>query len=89
MRRPLDRDPHVHLSAEVVADLGPQLVEDLVQRLAQVGHDEGALGHVLSLPVREVVEREHLVAAIEQRLDDMRADEPRAPCHDRPQGLIS
>ena len=88
--RPLDRHAHVHLRAEMEADLGTNVVEVLVQRLAQVRHDEPrALGHVLALPVREVVEREHLVAALEQRLDDMRADEPRAPCDDRPQGLVS
>ena len=88
--RPLDRDAHVHLGAEVEADLGTHVVEVLVQRLAQVRHHEPrALGHVLALAVREIVEREHLVAAREQRLDDMRADEPRAPCDDRPQGLVS
>ena len=90
MRRPLDRDAHVHLGAEVKTDLGTQLGEELVQRLAQVGDDEShALGHVLALAVREIVERDHIVTAREQRLDDMRADEPRAPCDDRPQGFIS
>jgi hypothetical protein len=31
----------------------------------------------------------HLVAAREQRLHDMRADEARSPGHDRPHGAVS
>jgi hypothetical protein len=31
----------------------------------------------------------HLVAACEQRLDDMRADEARPPGHHRPHSLVS
>ena len=90
MRRPVDRDPHVDLGAEVEADLRPRLAEDVADALAHVALDEPrALGHVLALAVREIVDDRHLVAAREQRLDDMRADEPSAPCDDRPHCLIS
>ncbi len=47
------------------------------------------LGHVLALAVREVVDDDHLVAARDQGIDDVRADEARAPCDDRPHGLVS
>ena len=39
---------------------------------------------VPALPLREVVENVHLVAAREERLDDVRADEAGAPGDDRP-----
>ena len=48
-----------------------------------------AVRHVLALPIREVVEDVNLVAAREQRLDDVRADEARAPCHDHPHRRLS
>ena len=87
---PLDRDAHVDLGGEVEADLRPRVVEHLAEPVADVALDEPrALGHVLALPVREVVDDRHLVAAREQRLDDVRADEPGAPCDDRPHWLVS
>ena len=44
------------------------------------------LVEVLALAGREVVERRHLVAAREQRIDDVRADEPGPPGHERAHG---
>ena len=41
-------------------------------------------GDPLALPLREVVEDVHLVAAREQRVDDVRADEAGPPGDDRP-----
>jgi hypothetical protein len=88
--RPVDRDAHVDLSRKVTAQLGPRLFEDLGQPFANVVHDEAhRLGDVLSLAVREVVDDRHLVAARQQRMNDVRADEARAPCHDSPHCLIS
>ena len=87
---PVDRDAHVDLGAEVEADLRPRVGEHLAEPVAQVAlHERHALGHVLALPVREVVHDRHLVAARQQRLDDVRADEPGAPCDDRSHWLIS
>ena len=43
---------------------------------------EGA-GQVLALAAREVVEHQNLVPARGQSIDQVRADEPRAACHDR------
>jgi hypothetical protein len=82
---PLHRDPHVDLCREMEAHL--DAVEMRVERLADVRFFESsALGYVLPLAGREIVEYEHLVAAGQERFDDVRADKPRAACHDRPQG---
>jgi len=40
---------------------------------------------VLALAGREVVHDHDLVPSRDERVDEMRADEPGAPCHDRPQ----
>src|SRR5207247_844184 len=83
---PLDRDPHVGLRREMENGGRPQGVEDGV-RIADVGGMERRPGgHVLSPSLREIVEHMHLVAAREQRLDDMRADEACPPGDDRPHG---
>jgi hypothetical protein len=88
--RPVDRDANVDLRGQVEADRGPRVGEDLTEPLANVLLDDRhAVGHVLVLPVREVVDDGHLVAARQQRFDDVRADEPGAPCDDRPHRLIS
>jgi hypothetical protein len=90
VRRSVNRDAHVDLGAEVEAELGPRLAEHLGETLSHVALDEShALGQVLALAVGEIVDDRHLVAARQQRLDDMRADEPCAPCDDRPHRLIS
>jgi hypothetical protein len=44
--------------------------------------ETGALGHVLTRPGREVVDREDVVAALEEDLRDVRADEAGAPGDD-------
>ena len=44
----------------------------------------GAGGEVVSRTGREVVDYVHLVPALEQSIDDMRTDEARATCHERP-----
>ena len=76
--------PNVRLGGEMQDGVRPDRVEDLV-RGANVGHvEDGALGHALPLPRGEVVEDVHLVAACEQGVDDVRADETRAPRDDRP-----
>ncbi len=88
--RPLDRHAHVDLGGEVETDLRPRLFEDLGEPCAHVALDElRALGHVLALPVREVVHDRHVVAARQQRLDDVRADEPSAPGNEPPHRLVS
>ena len=90
MLRAVDRHAHVDLGGEVEADLRPRVLEDVGEPGAHVALDEPrALGHVLALPVREVVDDRHLVAARQQRLDDVRADEPSAPCDDRSHWLVS
>jgi hypothetical protein len=59
----------------------------LLQRLSDVDDLEARAGHVLPLAVREVIEDEDVVAPGQERVDHVRADEPCAPCHDRPQGV--
>jgi len=44
----------------------------------------GAVDKVFALAAREIVEDVHLVAARQQRVDDVRADEPRASRDERP-----
>ena len=44
-------------------------------------HEAGALVHVLPEPGLEVVEHDHLVVGRDERVDEVRADEARAPRH--------
>ena len=76
---PRDRDPHVDLSGEVVTDVRLDAREELVLRLADVPLDElHALGEVLALARREIVEHDDVLAPGDERLHDVRADEPRS-----------
>ena len=77
-----DRHAHVGLRGQVQARLRAGLGEGLLHGLpvADVGDDElGGRVDVLRLPVGEVVEDDDLVAAGDERVDDVRADEARAP----------
>jgi hypothetical protein len=77
---PLHRDPHVGLRGEVEARLRPDRVEDGADVRADVALVEArAFGHVLAPPAGEVVEDVHLVAARDERVGHVRADEPSAP----------
>ena len=68
----------------------PEQIEDRCRVRADVSKVQlGPGGELLATPRRERVEHVHLVAAGDQRLRDMRADEARSACHDRPQGLVS
>ena len=81
--RTLDGHAHVGLGGEVEDDLRPHGVEDGV-RLADVGDVQfRAGGHVLARALGEIVERVCLVAAGEQCVDEVRADESRPAGHDR------
>ena len=71
-----DRHPDVCLGSEVHDPLRSALADDRVERLADVVHVQGrGSGHLLALALREIVDDVHLVAAREERLDDVRADE--------------
>ena len=62
-------------------------VEEVVERLADVAHVQlGAAGDVLLLAVDERVDDGDLVAARDERIDDVRADEAGSSGHDRPHG---
>src|SRR5947207_6091401 len=81
----LDRHAHVDLRRKVEADVGLDLREQRGRVGADVaGVQRGAVRDVLALAAGEIVEHVHLVAARKQRIDDVRADEARAPGHDRP-----
>ena len=68
---------------------GRDLVEELAERLPDVALvQRRAVGDVLAPAGREVVDHVHLVAAREQRLDDVRADESRSSGDDRPHRRI-
>ena len=87
--RILDGDAHVRLRREVEARLRPDLVEDGVRVGADVALVEArALGHILAAAVAQVVEDVHLVAARDQRVGHVRADEPCAAGDDGPHRLI-
>ena len=78
---PRDRDPHVDLRRQVVADGRLHAREELVLRLADIALDElDAVREVLSLAGREVVEDDDFLAARDERFRDVRADEPRSSC---------
>ena len=69
-------------------DLGPLGSGQLLERgaVADVGLDQLRAGskrsvEVLPLAGREVIDDDHLVAAREQGVDQIRADKPRAACH--------
>jgi dTMP kinase len=67
------------------AELGASLVEDTPCVETDVSFVHSRLStDVLALSPREVVEDVHLVAARDQRIDDVRADEARASSDDRP-----
>ena len=84
----LDREADIRLRREMEHRVGPDRVEDLVGP-PDVGHMQlGGSGHVLAPALREIVEDVNLVAAGEQGLDDVRADEARASGHDRPHSPI-
>jgi hypothetical protein len=58
-----------------------------VERLADVALLERRRRvDVLALPGDEVVDHDDVVAAPDERVDEVRADEPRSPGHDRPHG---
>ena len=83
---PLDRRADVGLGGEMEDDVGPELsAERFDGGVADVELVElGAGGEVVARAGGEVVDDVHLVAAREQRVDDMRADEARAACDERP-----
>ena len=81
---PLDGDPNVGLGRQMDDELRRDRLEDGVGR-PDVGLVQGRPGgDVLAPPLREIVEDVHLVAACEQRLDDVRADEACPTGDDRP-----
>jgi hypothetical protein len=82
---------HVDLRGEVEHDLGARPLEQLEHRpgVTDVGLDQlGAAlerrRQVLPPAGRDVVHHGHLVAAVEQRVDEVRADEAGAACHEGP-----
>ena len=81
----LHRRLHVGLRGEVEDDVG---LDD--ERLADVVLDEvrGQRSRSSRLPGGEVVDDRHVVAARHQGVDEVRTDEPRAPCHDRPHRAV-
>ena len=88
--RPLDRSADVGLGRQVNAELRPHGIEERCVVPADVAEVQLGPGrNLLAAPRGERVEHVHLVAAGDQRLRDMRADEARSACHDRPQGSVS
>jgi hypothetical protein len=80
--RVLDRLAHIDLRREVEDDVGPRRGEHAAHpvRVADVGLLEARAarergGEVLALAGGQVVDDQDLVAAIEQRVDEVRADE--------------
>ena len=91
-RRLGDRDTNVGLGGEVEARLRLRLRERARDgvRIADVRLDEaGALADVLAPAACEVVEHPDVVAALDERVHDMRADEASSACYERPHGALS
>src|SRR4051812_30167116 len=72
-------------------DLGPRVGEDRLQRVGVADvrlHETDATlqraVEILPPPGREVVDHDHLVAALDQRVDEVRPDESGAACHKSP-----
>jgi dTMP kinase len=80
--RILHRGLHVGLRSQVEEDVRVDR-----ERLADVVLEQRRRRiHELALPGREVVDDGHLVAAREERIDEIRPDEARTTCHDRVHG---
>src|SRR5205814_1524404 len=78
-------EAHVDLRGEVEAELRPHLVEDRLQRVPDVElREAGPFRHLVAPSRREIVHDMDLVPAGKQRVDEVRADEPRASGDDRP-----
>ncbi len=83
VRREVDGHPDVGLGGEMEHDLRPHGVEHRV-RFPDVGDVQLRRGgDVLARAFREIVEGVYLVPALEQRVDEVRSDEPCPPGHDR------
>ena len=79
----VDRNAYVRLRGEVEHGLRPELGEQVLERLADVTHLEGGGGgDVVALPLHERVDDHDLVAAREERVHDVGADEPGPACDD-------
>ena len=52
-------------------------------------HERSRLRHVLRAAAGEVIDDGDLVAPRDERVDDVRADEARSPCHHRPHARLS
>ena len=84
-----DRAPDVYLGGLVAQDLGSEPPEDL--REVPPGEDidlveARPLGEVLALAGGEVVDDGHLVAAGDEGVDDVGADEAGSACHEGTHG---
>ena len=65
------------------SDLRAEAIEEVLERVADVADlERHALGEVVAASAREVVDRKDLVAAPDERLDEVRADEPCAAGHE-------
>ena len=83
---PRDRGHHVGLRGEVEDDVRRAEVE----AVADVPLDERGGGvQVLALAGREVVDRDDLVAALDEPVDEVRPDEPGSTGDDRPHAAVS
>jgi len=81
----LDGHAYVRLRRQVEAQIGLHIVEDGVRVAPDVAFVHArTVRDVAGLPVREVVEHVDVVAAREQRLRHVRANEARASGHDHP-----
>ena len=87
----VDRDAHVRLRREVEADAGcsRRSQSSSGSRMSRLEQRAPRPGRSRACPVERSSSDEHLVAAREQRVDDVRADEARAPCDDRPHASVS
>ena len=82
-----DRGHHVGLRGEVEDDVGLAELEAVADVALRRSVGRGV--QVLALAGREVVDDDHLVAALDETVDEVRPDEPGATGYDRPHASVS
>ena len=88
--RVVDRHADVGLGGEVEDGLRLEPGEEVLERLADVSNLQvGRCGDVLALALHQGVDDDDLVAAREERIHDMGADEPGSACDDRAHSAAS
>ena len=80
---------HRRLDVGLRGEVEDDVALDLERRADVVLEQTGCRVQVLALAGVEVVDDQHVVAPGDQSINEVRADEARTPCHDRPHLRLS